>query len=638
MRVILRILPIACMLALLIAPQEGVMAQSVELGDGFIDHGVATPISNHRGTVATVDGDGDPVVLSWLMDHRGCYSLLMVNALTGEYEQFETPQVGDSPFASVLASNNRYYTHYGSTFMEFDPAAREFTFSERTVARVAMSMTEADDGTIWAATYPNSAVCSYNPETGDFRDYGSVYEQNWAQYPRDVAVDDQGWVYFGIGNTASQMIILDPDSGEATAVVPEDERVHGRCPLWRGVDGKVYGRNADQWYMLYEGVATRIEGEPDVERKPIIESSQSLFHRSFPTGHTLVSLNLVDRVLTVETPEGETLTREFDYESEGAHSMGMAAASDGTICGGTAFPMRFFSYDPSTDEWINREAYGQWNTVAPAETLFYIGGYGGGFLLEWNPQEEWVRTERDNAESNPRFLTQVTPTIHRPHDLLVHPGGQYVVLAGTPGYGHTGGGLLFWDREAEEEQVLTHEQLVQDQSIMSMVALPRNELLCGTTISAGTGGEVKAEVAELFILDMETKQIKWREVFEDATSISDLMVTPTGLVYGVANYERFFVFAPSTRQIIKEIDLEESGFGRTNGQQGPRIFVQGPGDRIFMLFQKGIAEIDTRKHEHEIEMLAESPVAIGPGGDYLDGRIYFGHGSHVYSWPVPDAE
>jgi hypothetical protein len=29
------------------------MAQSVDLGDGFVDHGVATPISNHRGTVAT---------------------------------------------------------------------------------------------------------------------------------------------------------------------------------------------------------------------------------------------------------------------------------------------------------------------------------------------------------------------------------------------------------------------------------------------------------------------------------------------------------------------------------------------------------------------------------------------------------
>jgi hypothetical protein len=625
-------------LPLILITTEAAMAEMEDLGNGFIDHGVATPISNHRGTVATVDGDGDPVVLSWLMDHRGGYSLLMINAETGDWEQFTTPRIGDSPFASVLSSKNRYYTHYGGVFMEFDPEKREFTFSHKTKPRVAMSMTEADDGTIYAATYPDSGLVSYNPETGEFNDYGYLYDQNWRQYPRDVAVDDTGWVYLGIGSTWAQIVMFNPETEEATAVLEDDERVKGRSPLWRYQNGKVYGKNGDQWYELYEGEATKIDDEPAAERTPIIQSSQALFHRDFPTGHRLVSLDLVNRKLIVETPEGETVTHEFDYESEGAHSMGMAAASDGTICGGTAFPMRFFSYDFDTDTWINRDAHGQWNTIAPAEELFYVGGYGHGFMLEWDPSEEWVDTRKDNPDSNPRFLAQAHPTINRPHDLLVHPDGRHVILAGTPGYGYTGGGLMFWDREAEEEEILTHEQLIENQSVMSMVALPRNELLCGTTIAAGTGGEVMADTAELFILDMETKQIKWSEVFEGVRNVSDMIVTPTGLVYGVADYRTFFVFAPATREIIKEVDLEEAGFGRTNSQQGPRIFIEGPDDRIFMLFRAGIAEIDTRKHEHEIEMLAESPISIGPGGDYLDGRIYFGHGSHVYSWPIPDAE
>jgi hypothetical protein len=242
---------------------------------------------------------------------------------------------------------------------------------------------------------------------------------------------------------------------------------------------------------------------------------------------------------------------------------------------------------------------------------------------------------KNDPKGNPRYLTEVTPTIHRPHDLLVHPDGRHVILAGTPGYGWTGGGLLFWDRKTDTQEVLTHEQLIQDQSVQSMVALPRGELLCGTTISAGTGGEVKAEVAELFILDMETKQIKWREVFEGATNISDMILAPNGLVYGVVNSERFFIFAPATRRVIFERDLTEE-FGRTNWQQGPRIFVKGPDERIFMLFQAGIAEVNTAPHSHEITMLAQSPVTIGAGGDYLDGRIYFGAGSHVYSWPVPE--
>ena len=623
---------------LLLAGTQHAGAQSVDLGDGFLDHGVAVPISNHRGTVATVDGDGEPVVLSWLRDHRGCYSLLMVNALTGAHQQFETPRIGDDPFASVLSSGNRYYTHFGSVFMEFDPAEPGFTFHSSTEPRMAMSMTEGDDGTIWSATYPNSGVVSYNPATETFRDYGHLYEQNWLQYPRAIAVDDQGWVYVGVGSTATQILILDPESGEARPVIAEEERVHGYPSVTRHEDGKVYAKSGEQWWELYEGSATKIDAEPEVARKPIIASSQGLFHRSFGTGHTLRALNLVNRELVVETPEGETLTHEFDYESEGAHTMGLAAASDGTICGGTAFPMRFFSYDPRTDEMIDRNAYGQWNTIAPTDTVFYVGGYGAGYMLEWDPAQEWVNTVKDDPTTNPRFLAEARPDINRPHSLLVHPDGRYVILGGTPGYGLTGGALMFWDRETEQAEVITHEHLIPDHSVYSMVALPDGNLLCGTTISPGTGGETKAELAELFILDIETKQVIWRApVIEGARSYLDLHLAPSGLVYGVVNGDRFFVFGPSTRRIIHQRDLTEE-FGRTAGGQGPRLFVDGPDDRLFMLFQRGIAEINTARNSHEIEMLAESPVPITIGGAYLDGRIYFSRGSRVYSAELPAAE
>ncbi|MGC9320108.1 MAG: hypothetical protein ACP5KN_18900, partial [Armatimonadota bacterium] len=154
---------IAALLALpaILAAAHMASGQSEDLGNGFMDHGVAVPISNHRGTVATVDGEGNPVVLSWLMDHRGGYGLLMLDATTGDAEVFEVPWSGDSPFASVLSSRNRFYSHYGSHFVEFDPDRREFTFVAETVPRVAMSMTEDDQGVIWAATYPNSGVASY---------------------------------------------------------------------------------------------------------------------------------------------------------------------------------------------------------------------------------------------------------------------------------------------------------------------------------------------------------------------------------------------------------------------------------------------------------------------------------------------
>jgi len=622
---------------------EVVFAATEDLGNGFFHHGVATPVSNHRGTVATVDGDGRNVVLVWLFDHRGGYALLMIDAETGRSEEFPMPfpPGGDCPYSSILSSRNKFYTHFNSHFVEFDPRKRAFTFCHKTAPQMAMGMTEDDNGVIWSVTYPNSGVVSFNPATREFKDYGHVHKENWRQYQRYVAADDTGWIYFGIGSTASQIIAFDPTTGDAKPMIPESERVKGSGYVCRDINGKVYGHSGsgdkDDWYEFYRGEATKIVRPENIVEKVIITSSQGLFHREFPDGQLLKTCDLVNRVLVVEDPKsGETKTRHFDYTSEGAHIMGIAVAPDGTICGGTAFPMRFFSYNPETDEWTNRASYGQWNTVARQGDRYFVGGYGGGFLLEWDPSREWVPTEKGNPQSNPLFHTECTPTIHRPHDLLAHPDGKTLVLAGTPGYGYTGGGLLFWDRETGGSVLVQHTDILPEHSTMSLAALPGRKLLGGTTTSPGTGGEKKAEEAELYIMDMKSKRIEWHQVvFPGVQGYTDLCQGPDNLIYGVADRKRFFVFNPTARKVVHEENLQNK-FGHTNSQQGPRVFVSSPNGDIYVLFVRGIARVnpDTFK----ITMLAESPVPIGPGGDFLNGRIYFGSGSHMYSYRVSEPE
>jgi len=628
-------------MAVVVLAVEVVSAATEDLGGGFLHHGVATPVSNHRGTVATVDGQGRDVVLVWLYDHRGGYALLVIDAATGKSEEHPMPfpPGGDGPFASILSSRNKFYTHFNSHFVEFDPEKRAFTFFHKTAPRMAMGMTEDDNGVIWSVTYPQSGVVSFDPATREFRDYGHVHRENWAQYQRYVAADETGWIYFGIGNTASQIIAFDPRTGKAKTMIPEQQRDHGAGYVYRDVNGKVYGRPApgaeEDWYEFYQGEGKKIGKHERIRRRPIVTGSQGLFHREFPDGKRLKSCDLVDRLLVVEDPKtGEAKAVSFDYESRGAHVMGLAAAPDGTISGGTAFPMRFFCYRPETDEWTNRAAYGQWNTLARQGDRFFVGGYGGGFLLEWDPSREWVPTAVDNQQSNPRFLTQCTPTIHRPHDLLAHPDGRTIVLAGTPGYGYTGGGLLFWDRKTEAHTLIEHTDLLPEHSTMSLVALPGGKLLGGTTTSAGTGGEKKAKEAELYVMNMATKRLDWHEVvFPGVQHYTDLCLGPDGLVYGVADRSLFFVFDPDKKKVVHE-ENTQAKFGRTTSQQGPRVFVRGPGERIYMLFVRGVARVDPTTFN--ITMLAESPVPIGAGGDILNGRIYFASGSHVYSYAVPD--
>jgi len=614
---------------------------ATDLGNGFIDHGVATPISNHRGIVATVDGQGRDVALVWLFDHRGGYALLMVDGDTGESREFPVPfpPGGDCPYSSILSSRNRFYSHYNGYLVEFDTAQGAFTFVRQTFPQMAMGMTEDDRGRIWSVTYPDSGVVCFDPLTRELRDYGSVHRENWQQYQRFVAADDAGWLYFALGNTASQIIMLDPESGEATPVLPEVERVTGPAYLYRDLNGKVYGQAlegaADGWYELYRGQATKIGALTQRNPKPIITGSQGLFHDRFPDGRILKRCDLTDRVIAVEDPAtGAVREHAFDYGTDGAHIMGLAAAPDGTICGGTAFPMRFFSFNPRTDTWINRPAYLQFNTVARQGDCFFFGGYIKGFLLEWDPSRPWVDTVKGDPNGNPRWLIECNPDIYRPHKLLAHPDGKTLVLAGTPGYGYTGGGLLFWDRETETGTLLKHAEILPEHSTMSLVALPGGKLLGGSTTDPGTGGERKATEAELYIMDMVSKRVEWREVvIPGVQGYVDLCLGANGIVYGIADAVRFFAFDPVERRLL-HVEETEAQFGPTGYQQGQRKLVTGPDGALYAIFLKAITRVNLKTHRPEL--LAEPPVPVQFGGDILDGRLYFAAASHLYSCALPE--
>lgn len=631
---------VSCCLLLLL-PWLNAHAASRDLGNGFSDHGVATPLSQHRGMVATVDGAGRDVLLIWLYDHRGGYALLMVDAATGKSEQFPTPYPwsGDGPFASLLSRRNKYYTHFGSHFSEFDPVKRAFTFVSRTAPQMAMSLTEADNGTIWSASYPNSGLVSFDPTTRAFQDRGSLNKENWRQYPRSVAADDAGWVYVGLGSTAAQVMVVDPASGTFRPALVGTERRPGYATVFRSTDGKVYARlpgdGADTWRECHRGAVRSVRLATPPPRQALIAGDQGLFHSRFPSGRRALSCDTVARTLVVEDSRtGGSATVTFDYTSEGAHVVAVAAAPDGTISGGTAFPMRMFSYAPARDAWQNWPAHGQFNTVVRQGERFFVGGYPHGFLLEWDPQATWAQTAKGNANTNPRFLTECEPAINRPHDLLALADGRNLVLAGTPGYGLTGGGVLFWDRTTRTRTLVEHTAILPQHSTFSLVELPGGKFLGGTTTAAGTGGEAKARVAELYVMDVATKTVEWHAaLFPGVQTYTDLTAGPRGLVYGIADRTRFFVFDPTLRRVIHVHDVGPSHGGVITGQ-GPRAFVAGREGRVTVLFTKGVAQIEP--DTFAVKWLADSPLPITSGGDVFEGRVYFAAGSHLCSYRLPD--
>lgn len=181
-------------------------------------------------------------------------------------------------------------------------------------------------------------------------------------------------------------------------------------------------------------------------------------------------------------------------------------------------------------------------------------------------------------------------------------------------------------------RVLNDQQLIPNQSTMSLVALNKRVLLGGTTTQPGTGGEKKAQEAVLYLFEKD--QITWNKaLIPGAQQYNDLIQLPNGKIAGFADQRQFFVFDYPTRTIEYQIDTEKDlNLGRTVLEQGPRIFVKAPNNLIYVLFRKGIALLNPRNYQ--LELIAEAPQPIRAGGAYLDGSLWFVCESHLWSYRI----
>ena len=189
----------------------------------------------------------------------GGYALLLIDAETGKSEEFPMPflQAGTAPMPPSCPAP----TSSTPTSIAISRITTPSNASSRRVTRPSPDGHGHDQGRfgiIWSVTYPQAGWSPSCKPTA-FKDYGHVHAENWAQYQRSVAADDKGWIYFGVGNTASQIMAFDPKTGKATAMIPESERGTGSGSVYRNTDGKVYGQAlpGKDWYEFYQGAARR---------------------------------------------------------------------------------------------------------------------------------------------------------------------------------------------------------------------------------------------------------------------------------------------------------------------------------------------------------------------------------------------
>lgn len=627
---------IPCLLALAACSAD---VRPAPIGDrpGFTDLGVIANTATDRGVVATTGAGGHDVVLSWLFDHRGCYGLLYVDTTTGAHQQFALPfdnTEHDAPFASILSSGNKFYTYFDNHFIEFDPVKKAYTFVQQTLPQMAMSMTEDAHGTIWAAAYPTSNLVAFDPHTRTLKAYGSIYQQNWQQYPRYLAADSAGWIYASIGFAKTQIVAFNPATGQRIPLIAEADRTNGTIPVYEGADKNVYaklGAGPYTYVRLYDGKMAQSGVTTAPVPANLIAGAQTLHYTKFPDGNVLQSFSLAERTLSIKKKSGGIVQVPFDFTSDGALGMGVAVGPGGDLVASTTFPMQFATFDPRTGAHQDYPAIGQFNALQRGVSVMYFGSYPYGRLLRWNPRTPFVATTVGNSASNPGQLAQASPAINRPSRVLAMPSGDTVLMGGTPDYGNTGGGLLVWHNGSTTSQLLSDTQLAANQSVETMVALDGRNVLIGTTTDPGSGGMRKATSAELLGFDTTANKVTYRVPLPGVQTIDDLVLANNGMVYGIADRRTLFVFNPKTRTVIARNPIA-SAFGNAIVDQGPRVFVKGGNGTIYVLFTGKIGRIDLRTNT--IDLVANSPVPITAGGDYLDGHIYFISQSHLYGYRV----
>jgi len=639
-----------------LVPEERVPAEEAASAENFTDHGIMAPVGMPTwgdSIFATVDGEGKRLVFMKMWSGSES-SYLFVNPETGETDQIYPENQGGWGWGAYLVfmtPENVVYDTIGDELRAIDIPTRQARSLGKIGSGMALSYARADDGTIYAGIYPHAILVSYDPAKQEFKNLGSLNDETWDQYPRPIVFDNSGWLYCGIGLKEAQVVAYHPATGRKVALIPKEQRRKGAPKLFRGVDGKVYA-NADGWglHLLSEGTAT--------PSNQIVSAVQKPSKRDFPDGSQLELAYLADRALFIRDKgaDGMRLVK-FDYAGKGARIYSIVTGPGGIIYGSTGIPLRIWSYDPATGKTEQTglgDNNGHINQFVRSGDKLFGAVYSGGQLWEYDPLQPkdatdfWGDAESQRAlfsvekarvprfdepgHKNPILVHSSKAAMDlygRPNAVLAHPDGRHILVGGKAARVVLGSGMLIYDQETKEGTMVDRADLVPDQGINSLTALPDGSVLVGTSIHPPTAGSPgPAKTALLYRFDMKTHTItsKW-PIEPESPAVLDTVVQPDGRVFGLAEPNRFFVFDPSEGKFLHDEAI--TGYGDIAGFMAPRCLINGPDGFVYALFKSAVVQIDPKTLKHRA--ISRPPEPISAGIAISGNQLYFACGAKLFS-------
>jgi outer membrane protein assembly factor BamB len=547
--------------------------------------------------------------------------LLAVNPDTGQMRQFNGPLSSEmGAWGFTLDHENRIYlgSYYNAHLLRFDPRTEKWEDLGRPAGgkeSFVCALTTAPDGKIWGGTYPSAKLFSYDPKTGVIENFDRMDPDQFYCYP---TAGEDGLIYCAIQFEKMDIVAFDPEKKTRTSLILGENRKPGRVTLVKGKDGRIYAKlsTSDQWFLVEEGKSL-------VEVSP---SSVPLVPKALPDGRVFHSIE--NNILRIENPvTKERKEISLQYEAAGAYIFVVGTGPDGKIYGSSMLPLRLFVYDPEKDSLTNLGRASLWPgevySLGPLDGKLYLCSYPGARLSVYDPKRPLRFGEEEDA--NPRDLGPMGEDLYRPRAMIAGPHGK-VYIGGYPDYGLLGGAIGVYDPKKNERRVYRH--IIRNQSIASLAYIEKLDLIAGgSSIRGGTGTRAVEKEAELMLWDpKEEKKIFEIVPVPEAKTILSLAVTVEGLLYGITNNGKVFVFDPEKKEIRKIFDL---------GFKDPReISLQlGPDLRLYGLAKEAIFFIDPRNDR--VSLVKEPSVPIHSGMAMLGRKIYFGSDANLWEFEIP---
>ena len=585
----------------------------------------------------------------------GCFYLVIcsqgfvtsVNLNTGESGYYPFPEGYTAyPFGSMGSRTGKVYFGAGKMFYEFDPAQKAYTFCEAINKTgtdntcEAWSPFEAADGRIFFGAYPVTHLMSFDPKSRSFTEYGVMAEDQ--SYLTSEAADKAGWIYCGIGTQKPTIVAFHPETGEKRILSQCD--ANGESAEVRlGTDGEVYGAldgsthgcaysPNKHWYRLYGGKLQERAEKPFTTY--YTSGGFDAIHCPFEEHPEIIESDLVEHLLTYRHPDSsKIITIPLEYDVAGADLSPITAGPDGKLYGTTNHPIQLFTYDPKTDLLVNhgrkpfaKHISGWGNICAYASQGDILAGaaYCGGFIVRFDTAQPICR-ELDDV--NPHCEAAFDEVL-RPRSAAALPDGERVVFGGFNMYGKTGGGLIVYNCAARTSRLIPNEKLLPQHSVLAIVPLSETRLLCGTSIEAPGGGKETAAQAELFEFDLSGETVIYSAVpVPGSKAIAHMKQDATGTVHGITQESVYFTYDPVSHKLLQTRDLSKNG---TPVRDGMALAEDGT---LYGLLPGGIYRI--LPGTNSPEFLPAPPCPITCGMAMLNGKLYFGSQTHLWSCTLP---